>query len=92
MNIRPELLLIVSYSPPAAQAAPLLAAAPQNGSKSPHKTAEPASTNGNGTDSGTGAAGQTQISSRVVVPGPQSATHVIVDDKKKKKCACCVIQ
>lgn len=27
-----------------------------------------------------------------VVPGPQSASHVVVDEKKKKKCTCCVIQ
>lgn len=31
----------------------------------------------------------TQVS---VVPGPQSASHVVVDEKKKKKCTCCVIQ
>lgn len=33
----------------------------------------------------------TQISNSVV-PGPQSASHVVVEDKKKKKCTCCVIQ
>ena len=33
----------------------------------------------------------TQVSN-AVLPGPQSASHVIVEDKKKKKCTCCVIQ
>lgn len=33
----------------------------------------------------------TQISNSVV-PGPQSASHVVVEEKKKKKCTCCVIQ
>lgn len=37
------------------------------------------------------AANQTQISNQVI-PGPQSASHVVIDEKKKKKCACCVIQ
>lgn len=32
----------------------------------------------------------TQISNSVV-PGPQSASHVVVEEKKKK-CTCCVIQ
>ncbi|XP_055634067.1 uncharacterized protein LOC129774361 [Toxorhynchites rutilus septentrionalis] len=36
-------------------------------------------------------ANQTQISNQVI-PGPQSASHVVIDEKKKKKCACCVIQ
>jgi hypothetical protein len=26
------------------------------------------------------------------VPGPQSATSVVIDEKKKKKSSCCVIQ
>lgn len=30
--------------------------------------------------------------SNQVIPGPQSASHVVIDEKKKKKCACCVIQ
>lgn len=63
-----------------------LQSAPPNG-KSPLKGDSTATkTNGDHTN-----AGQTQISNQVV-PGPQSATHVLVDDKKKKKCTCCVIQ
>ncbi|ETN67816.1 hypothetical protein AND_000355 [Anopheles darlingi] len=38
-----------------------------------------------------GAIGQTPISNQVI-PGPQSASHVVIDEKKKKKCTCCVIQ
>jgi len=38
-----------------------------------------------------GGAQNTQVSNSVV-PGPQSASHVVVEDKKKKKCTCCVIQ
>uniref|UniRef100_A0A182J0H0 Uncharacterized protein n=1 Tax=Anopheles atroparvus TaxID=41427 RepID=A0A182J0H0_ANOAO len=30
--------------------------------------------------------------SNQVIPGPQSASHVVIDEKKKKKCTCCVIQ
>jgi len=33
----------------------------------------------------------TQVANSVV-PGPQSASHVVVEEKKKKKCTCCVIQ
>lgn len=69
-----------------------------NGTKSPQKdaatTAVAASPQKNGS---TGAAAapaspaQTQVSNQVI-PGPQSASHVVIDEKKKKKCACCVIQ
>lgn len=52
----------------------------KNGFKSPQKDKK----NGD-------AAPQTQISNQVM-PGPQSASHVVIDDKKKKKCTCCVIQ
>ncbi|XP_031627522.1 uncharacterized protein LOC116343545 [Contarinia nasturtii] len=47
--------------------------------------------NGSGKDADQNGAQNTQISNSVV-PGPQSASHVVVDDKKKKKCTCCVIQ
>lgn len=57
----------------------------QNGTKSPQKP-DMATKKTNG-DS----APQTQISNQVI-PGPQSASHVVIDDKKKKKCTCCVIQ
>lgn len=71
-----------------------------NGTKSPQKdaattTAVAASPQKNGS-TGAGAAApaspaQTQVSNQVI-PGPQSASHVVIDEKKKKKCACCVIQ
>ncbi|XP_058063775.1 mediator of RNA polymerase II transcription subunit 1.1 [Anopheles bellator] len=72
----------------------------QNGTKSPHKTrgasgggsavGSPATKNGAPTADG-GAMAQTPISNQVI-PGPQSASHVVIDEKKKKKCTCCVIQ
>ncbi|EGK96533.1 AGAP000086-PB [Anopheles gambiae str. PEST] len=79
------------------------AAAQQNGTKSPHKSpgtaaggaaGSPALGAKNGT---TGADGSTVHSSTTpisnqVIPGPQSASHVVIDEKKKKKCTCCVIQ
>lgn len=34
---------------------------------------------------------QTQVSKQIV-PGPTSASHVVIENKKKKKCTCCVIQ
>lgn len=40
---------------------------------------------------GAGTQPNSQVSNQVV-PGPQSASHVVIDDKKKKKCTCCVIQ
>lgn len=48
---------------------------------------------GNGKTDGENGATQsnTQVSNSVI-PGPQSANHVVVDEKKKKKCTCCVIQ
>lgn len=55
--------------------------ASQNGTKSPQTEKK----NGGATQP------NTQISNQVV-PGPQSASHVVIDDKKKKKCTCCVIQ
>ncbi|XP_049285310.1 WAG22 antigen isoform X1 [Anopheles funestus] len=78
-----------------------LQAAQQNGTKSPHKspgagaTGSPALAAKNGTT--TGADGSTVNSSTTpisnqVIPGPQSASHVVIDEKKKKKCTCCVIQ
>ncbi|XP_053665275.1 uncharacterized protein LOC128714422 [Anopheles marshallii] len=78
-----------------------LQAAHQNGTKSPHKstgtgaTGSPALGAKNGTT--TGADGSTVNSSTTpisnqVIPGPQSASHVVIDEKKKKKCTCCVIQ
>ncbi|XP_052862784.1 uncharacterized protein LOC128269368 isoform X2 [Anopheles cruzii] len=74
----------------------------QNGTKSPHKTR--AATGGsaavgspatagtkNGAPTADGSMAQTPISNQVI-PGPQSASHVVIDEKKKKKCTCCVIQ
>lgn len=46
---------------------------------------------GSGKDADQNGAQNTQVSN-AVVPGPQSASHVVVEDKKKKKCTCCVIQ
>lgn len=79
-----------------------LQAAQQNGTKSPHKSPGPAAAGSpalgakNGTTN-TGADGSTVNSSTTpisnqVIPGPQSASHVVIDEKKKKKCTCCVIQ
>lgn len=74
-----------------------------NGTKSPQKDAAPvtaaataASPQKNGSTPAAAshspaAANQTQVSNQVI-PGPQSASHVVIDEKKKKKCACCVIQ
>uniref|UniRef100_A0A182YCP3 Uncharacterized protein n=1 Tax=Anopheles stephensi TaxID=30069 RepID=A0A182YCP3_ANOST len=81
-----------------------LQAAQQNGTKSPHKspgttgaagTGSPALGTKNGTttvaDGSTVHSSTTPISNQVI-PGPQSASHVVIDEKKKKKCTCCVIQ
>ncbi|KAL7030239.1 hypothetical protein ACKWTF_006585 [Chironomus riparius] len=64
------------------EASPLLSQ--QNGTKSPQKTT---TVNGDATKD----APQTQVSNQTV-PGPQSASHVVIDEKKKKGRACCVIQ
>ncbi|XP_055712449.1 uncharacterized protein LOC129807299 [Phlebotomus papatasi] len=53
-----------------------------NGTKSPQKSKDKSSTNGDATN----------VTQTQVVPGPQSASHVVIEDKKKKKCTCCVIQ
>lgn len=56
----------------------------------------PKTGNGKATDGeNLGENGATQSNTQVsnsVIPGPQSASHVVVDEKKKKKCTCCVIQ
>lgn len=75
-----------------------------NGTKSPQKGGPDASTGAVASPQKNGStaasqpssqqqpsANQTQISNQVI-PGPQSASHVVIDEKKKKKCACCVIQ
>ena len=75
-----------------------------NGTKSPQKggnnglikdgggnLAKNGVANNDGTGAGSSPQTQTQISNQVI-PGPQSASHVIIDDKKKKKCTSCVIQ
>lgn len=74
-----------------------------NGTKSPQKGGPDAATTNpataaspqkNGSTPAAAAAAspaQTQVSNQVI-PGPQSASHVVIDEKKKKKCACCVIQ
>lgn len=76
-----------------------------NGTKSPQKGSDAATTpaataqaspqkNGSapaGAPASQSPANQTQVSNQVI-PGPQSASHVVIDEKKKKKCACCVIQ
>uniref|UniRef100_A0A182QZD7 Uncharacterized protein n=1 Tax=Anopheles farauti TaxID=69004 RepID=A0A182QZD7_9DIPT len=71
-----------------------------NGStpKDSHATDDPDSTvadakNGSKTPAdGTGNNSSTTPISNQVIPGPQSASHVVIDEKKKKKCTCCVIQ
>lgn len=65
------------------QASPLLTQ--QNGTKSPQKGAT--ATNGDANKDPS----QPQVSNQTV-PGPQSASHVVIDEKKKKGRACCVIQ
>ena len=55
----------------------------QNGTKSPQKNAK----NGDASKKDV----QPQVSNQTV-PGPQSASCVVVDEKKKKSCKCCVIQ
>uniref|UniRef100_A0A1Q3FUA6 Putative agap000086-pd-like protein n=1 Tax=Culex tarsalis TaxID=7177 RepID=A0A1Q3FUA6_CULTA len=63
-------------------AAPTTAASPQKNGSAPA---------GGATATSQSPANQTQVSNQVI-PGPQSASHVVIDEKKKKKCACCVIQ
>lgn len=43
---------------------------------------------------GTGNNGVTSLGqvSKQVVPGPTSASHVVIDEKKNKKKGCCVLQ
>lgn len=62
------------------EASPLLNQS--NGTKSPQKGAA----NGEATKDS-----QPQVSNQTV-PGPQSASCVVIDEKKKKSCKCCVIQ
>uniref|UniRef100_A0A8D8A5L7 (northern house mosquito) hypothetical protein n=1 Tax=Culex pipiens TaxID=7175 RepID=A0A8D8A5L7_CULPI len=70
-----------------------------NGTKSPQKGGPDAATttaaspqkNGSTPAAASQSPAQTQVSNQVI-PGPQSASHVVIDEKKKKKCACCVIQ
>lgn len=52
----------------------------------------PKTGNGKATDGENGATQSNTQVSNSVIPGPQSASHVVVDEKKKKKCTCCVIQ
>jgi hypothetical protein len=59
-----------------------------NGTKSPQKAAAAAANGGTTKDA---SQTQTQVSNQTV-PGPQSASHVVLDEKKKKGRACCVIQ
>ncbi|CAD7078315.1 unnamed protein product [Hermetia illucens] len=65
----------------------------QNGTKSPQQNSKTMSATGNKAngDTKTQTAPQTQVSNQVI-PGPISASHVVIEDKKKKKCTCCVIQ
>ncbi|KAG5684540.1 hypothetical protein PVAND_013767 [Polypedilum vanderplanki] len=69
------------------EASPLLTQ--QNGTKSPQKTTTATAVNGDATKDATQS--QTQVSNQTV-PGPQSASHVVIDEKKKKGRACCVVQ
>uniref|UniRef100_A0A0K8TPJ6 Uncharacterized protein n=1 Tax=Tabanus bromius TaxID=304241 RepID=A0A0K8TPJ6_TABBR len=65
----------------------------QNGTKSPQgkTTTKPATT---GTVAGNKTNGDAKMTApqTQIIPGPISASHVVIDDKKKKKCTCCVIQ
>lgn len=69
----------------------------QNGTKSPQKLISSPLKNGNDKTNGAtttpsnNATNNNQISNQVI-PGPQSVSHVVIDEKKKKKCHCCVIQ
>lgn len=65
----------------------------KNGTKSPQKLISSPLKNGNGatTNTPSTATNNNQISNQVI-PGPQSVSHVVIDEKKKKKCHCCVIQ
>uniref|UniRef100_A0A182FMC9 Uncharacterized protein n=1 Tax=Anopheles albimanus TaxID=7167 RepID=A0A182FMC9_ANOAL len=65
--------------------------AARNGNASEAPAAGAATQAGDGGSGPGGAIGQTPISNQVI-PGPQSASHVVIDEKKKKKCTCCVIQ
>ncbi|KAL5276468.1 hypothetical protein ACFFRR_001973 [Megaselia abdita] len=56
----------------------------QNGTNSPQKRQQ-------GTAAATNGTSTAEVSNKVV-PGPTSASHVVIEEKKKKKCACCVIQ
>ncbi|XP_004536731.1 uncharacterized protein LOC101459068 [Ceratitis capitata] len=59
--------------------------APLNGTKpSSDQTVVPKSAESNGTS-------QAQVSKKVV-PGPTSASHIIIDEKKNSKKGCCSIQ
>uniref|UniRef100_A0A182N0D9 Uncharacterized protein n=1 Tax=Anopheles dirus TaxID=7168 RepID=A0A182N0D9_9DIPT len=68
------------------------------GGGGPSGTGSPALAAKNGTKSAADGAGSTVHNSSTtpisnqVIPGPQSASHVVIDEKKKKKCTCCVIQ
>ncbi|XP_017850224.1 uncharacterized protein LOC108605157 isoform X2 [Drosophila busckii] len=46
---------------------------------------------GKGGESNNGVTSQAQVSKQVV-PGPTSASHVVIDEKKNKKKGCCVLQ
>ncbi|XP_030378020.1 uncharacterized protein LOC115626716 isoform X2 [Scaptodrosophila lebanonensis] len=56
-------------------------------------TATAATTVGGGgkTESNNGVTSLAQVSKQVV-PGPTSASHVVIDEKKNKKKGCCVVQ
>lgn len=62
------------------QASPLLNQ--PNGTKSPQK----------GSSNGEASKDPQPNVSNQTVPGPQSASCVVIDEKKKKSCKCCVIQ
>ncbi|XP_055844976.1 uncharacterized protein DDB_G0283357 [Episyrphus balteatus] len=69
----------------------------QNGTHSPQlrpattTTTTTSASPANGVSDTNGTTTQTQVSNKVV-PGPTSASHVVIDDKKNKKKGCCVIQ
>ncbi|XP_055909269.1 putative uncharacterized protein DDB_G0274535 [Eupeodes corollae] len=71
--------------------------AAQNGTHSPQlrpattTTTATSASPANGVSDTNGSTTQTQVSNKVV-PGPTSASHVVIDDKKNKKKGCCVIQ
>ncbi|KAM7346962.1 uncharacterized protein ACRADG_006664 isoform 1-T2 [Cochliomyia hominivorax] len=66
----------------------------QNGTNGTHRIPSSTVTNGGGAVKPTennGVTSSAQVSKQVV-PGPASASHVVIDEKKNKKKGCCIVQ